>query len=234
MKKLLTLAGFCLLTVAVSAQTNLQVFYDFGSDRKIATTTLEGYYGDKWGDTFFFIDYDFNAKKDGQAGSLGSYFEIARGLNFWQDSKLKNLSAHVELNSGVNFENMNWLFGANYMVHNADFSNIFTFELMYKTFNGNASSDCPLQFTFVWGMQDLFGLEGLRFSGFADIWGENGYLDTADDKFVFISEPQLWYNVGKHFGCDNLHAGTEIELSANFAGVHGFKCRPCLGLKWVF
>lgn len=234
MRKLLTFAGFCLLSAAAFAQTNLQVFYDFGTDRKNVTATLEGYYGDKWGDTFFFIDYDFNAKKDGTPGSYGSYFEIARGLNFWQNSKLKNLSAHVELNAGVNFGNLNWLFGANYMVHNADFSNIFTFELMYKTFNGGASSDCPLQFTFVWGMQDLFGLEGLRFSGFADIWGENGWAEAAGDKFVFISEPQLWYNVGKHFGCDNLHAGTEIELSADFAGTHGFKCRPCLGVKWVF
>lgn len=226
----------CLLVALnASAQTNLQVFYDFGSDRKIATTTLEGYYGDNWGDTFFFIDYDFNAKKDGtQVGSLGSYFEIARGLNFWQNSKIKNLSAHVELNSGVNFGNLNWLFGVNYLFHNTDYSNTLTLQLLYKTFNGNASSELPMQFTVVWGMNDLFNLKGLSFSGFADIWGENGMGTNPDDKFVFISEPQLWYNVGRCFGCDNLHAGTEIELSANFAGVHGFKCRPCLGVKWVF
>ncbi len=234
MRKLFVSAGLCLLALCASAQTNLQVFYDFGSDRKNATTTLEGYYGDNWGDTFFFIDYDFNAKKDGDPGSYGSYFEIARGLNFWKESKLKDLSAHVELNAGVNFGNLNWLFGANYLVHNADYSNTFTFELMYKTFNGNASSDCPLQFTFVWGMQDIFGAKGLRFSGFLDIWGENGFGATADDNFVMISEPQLWYNIGSLFGCENLHIGTEVELSANFAGVHGFKCRPCLGAKWVF
>ena len=234
MKKLLTTAGLCLLAIGAFAQTNLQVFYDLGDDRKNFTATLEGYYGDNWGDTFFFIDYDFNAKKDGIPGSYGSYFEIARGLNFWQNSALKDLSAHVELNAGVNFGNLNWLFGVNYLLHNADYSNTFTFELLYKTFNGNASSDFPMQFTFVWGMQDIFGLNGLRFCGFADIWGENGFGATADDKYVFISEPQLWYNIGKTFGCDNLHIGTEIELSANFAGVHGFKCRPCLGAKWVF
>ena len=28
------------------AQTNLQIFYDFGRDRKQVTTTLEGFYGD--------------------------------------------------------------------------------------------------------------------------------------------------------------------------------------------
>ena len=87
-------------------------------------------------------------------------------------------------------------------------------------------------------MQDLFGVKGLRFSGFADIWGENVVNFAQDlkssDKFVFISEPQLWYNVGQHFGVDNLHIGTEVELSINFAGYHGFYARPCIGTKWVF
>lgn len=217
----------------LNGSTNIQVFYDFGSDREIVTTTLEGFYMDPWGDTFFFIDYDFNAKKDQTPGSRGSYFEIARGLNFWQNTKMAPLSLHVELNAGVNFGTLNWLFGVNYFLHSKDFDDTFTFELMYKTFKGS-SSDCPIQFTFVWGMKNLFGAKGLTFSGFADIWGENGYLGSANDKFVFISEPQLWYAVGQHFGCPNLNIGGEVELSANFAGVHGFKARPCLGAKWIF
>ncbi len=229
------------------AQTNFQTFYDFGKNRHHVTTTLEGYYGDKWGDTFFFIDYDYNTKssKDKFAGVSGSYFEIARGLNFWKNSALKDLSAHVEYNGGVGFNNQNFLFGVNYFVHNADFTNTFTFELMYKTFNNGATSDVPFQFTFVWGMNNLFGVDGLKFSGFADLWGENTkywYGDVAagnsisdkEGKFIFLSEPQLWYNIGKAFGVDNLHIGTEIELSYNFAGFSGFYCRPCLGTKWVF
>lgn len=235
MKKIFATVAFATMacSFAAKAQTNLQVFYDFGDDRKCVTTTLEGYYGDKWGDTFFFIDYDFNAKKNGTPGSYGSYFEIARGLNFWQNSAFKDLSAHVEMNAGVNFGNINWLFGANYLFHNEDFSNTLTLELMYKTFKGSAS-DCPLQFTAVWGMRHIFGVKGFVFSGFADIWGENGYLGSAGDKFVFLSEPQLWYNIGQHFGCDNLNIGGELEISCNFAGVHGWKVRPCLGAKWVF
>ncbi len=228
-----TAAAILAFSSTAKAQTNLQVFYDFGGDRKNVTTTLEGYYGDSWGDTFFFIDYDFNAKKNGTPGSYGSYFELARGLNFWKESKLKDLSAHVEVNAGVNFGNINWLFGANYLIHNADFSNTLTLELMYKTFKGS-SSDLPLQFTVVWGMQDIFNAKGLRFSGFADIWGENGYFGSAGDKFVFISEPQLWYNVGQFIGCDNFNLGGEVEISCNFAGMHGWKVRPCLGAKWVF
>ena len=49
-----------------SAQTNIQIQYDAGSDRGYVTTTLEGFYNDSWGNTFFFVDHDFNAR-----GSLG-------------------------------------------------------------------------------------------------------------------------------------------------------------------
>ncbi|MCR5018795.1 MAG: DUF5020 family protein, partial [Bacteroidales bacterium] len=53
-------------------------------------------------------------------------------------------------------------------------------------------------------------------------------------KFSILSEPQLWYNVGKLFGVDNLHVGGEVELSVNFAGHYGFMCNPCIGTKWIF
>ncbi len=230
------------LGTTVHAQTNLQTFYDFGRHRGHFTTTLEGFYNDDWGNTFFFIDYDYNAKNSqgvNQAPS-GSYMEIARCLNFWQGSALAPLSLQVEYNGLVGV-NQNFLFGVDYFLHNADFSNTFNFKLLYKTFSNGASSNVPFQFTFVWGMQDLLGVKGLRFSGFADIWGENvvnfaealpGFYTAR--KCVFISEPQLWYNIGQHIGVPNLHIGTEVELSVNFAGYDGFYARPCLGTKWVF
>ena len=40
--------------------------------------------------------------------------------------------------------------------------------------------------------------------------------------------------VSQHFGCDNLSLGGEVELSNNFGSTGGFKCRPCLGVKWDF
>ena len=218
------------------AQTNLQTFYDFGSDRGHFTTTLEGFYNDNWGNTFFFIDYDYNKKVDGKnVAPSSSYMEIARCLNFWQNTPLAPLSLQVEYNGLVNVS-QNFLVGLDYFVHSSDFKNTFNFKLLYKTFSGiySPKSDIPVQFTFVWGMQDLFGVEGLRFSGFADIWGENTICDGNERKFVFISEPQLWYNVGKFIGVPNLNVGGEVELAWNFATVDGFKVRPCLGTKWVF
>ena len=239
-KVILTLSIALAAGSLAKAQTNLQIFYDLAKDRGHFTTTLEGFYNDPWGNTFFFIDYDFNDKdtQNRQIGASGSYMEIARCLNFWSNTPVAPLSLHVEYNGGIGFGSSNFLFGLDYFVHSKDFKNTFNFKLLYKTFNGIASSDIPVQFTFVWGMQDLFGLEGLRFSGFADIWGENvvNFMEDSSkaSKFVFISEPQLWYNVGRHFGVPNLNIGTEIELSCNFAGYTGFKVCPCLGTKWVF
>ena len=222
------------------AQTNLQTFYDFGKNRDHFTTTLEGFYNDKWGNTFFFIDYDFNGQNTSGSKHLASssYMEIARCLNFWQESALGALSAHVEYNGGINFGNQNFLFGLDYFIHSNDFKNTLNFKVLYKTFSKGTKSSFPVQFTLVWGVQDLFGVEGLRFSGFADIWGEK-VVNWAEDltkarRYVFISEPQLWYNIGRHFGVDNLHIGTEVELSCNFAGYDGFFVRPCIGTKWVF
>ena len=232
MKKFVAIAGFSLLAVGAFAQTNLQVFYDFGEDRKHVTTTLEMFKGDDWGSTFFFVDYDYpdkDARDLGASGMQSSYLEIARALNFWQESSLGALSAHIEFNGGVGFGSRNWLFGAEYFLHNDDFSNTFTFELLYKTFKGS-ESHLPLQFTFVWGMQNLFGVEGLKFSGFADIWGEDTYLwadmDKCEKSLTFISEPQIWYNVGQFFNCPNLSAGGEVELSYNFAYKEGCMANP--------
>ena len=240
-KKFLVAVAFATLALAqgAQAQTNLQTFYDFGKNRGHFTTTLEGFYNDNWGNTFFFIDYDYNLKdaKLVNQGPSGSYMEIARCLNFWQNTPLSPLSLQVEYNGLVGV-NQNFLFGLDYFLHSEDFSNTFNFKLLYKTFSNGATSDIPLQFTFVWGMQDLFGLKGLRFSGFADIWGENviNFMEGADKprKFVFISEPQLWYNIGSLFGVPNLNIGGEVELSWNFAGYDGFYARPCIGTKWVF
>lgn len=229
-----------------NGSTNLQVFYDFGKDRKCMTTTLEGFYSDPWGNTFFFVDHDYPTQKNSEQSISGTYWEIARCLNFWQNSPLSFLSLHVEYNGGAYRSypiNHSFLAGADFFVHSKDFRNLFNFKLLYKGILGQ-QGNVPLQFTFVWGMQDIFNVKGLRFSGFADFWGEKHtlYYDSkgnaltvpATSGFVFISEPQLWYNIGQHFGVDNLNIGGELELSVDFGSCKGFWARPCLGAKWVF
>lgn len=231
MKKKLFIAAVavCALAVTASAQTNFQTFYDLG--RKHFTTTLEGFHQDNWGNTFFFIDYDYNYREGNTVVSPNNtYFEIARCLNFWGDSALAPLSLQVEYNGGFGTAgdmlfafpvNSAFLFGVDYFLHSGDFNNTLNLKLLYKKFV-HMPSNVPLQFTAVWGMQDLFGLAGLRFSGFADLWWEY-------DHTVFLSEPQLWFQI-----FDHCNIGAEVEFSYNFAGMEGFNVMPCIGTKWVF
>ena len=248
MKKFVAFAGLALLSVGAFAQTNLQVFYDLGKDRKLVTTTLEMFKGDDWGSTFFFVDYDYTTKDQRDVniyGTQSTYMEIERALNFWQESSLGALSAHVEFQAGRfgGYTTSNWLFGAEYFLHNDDFSNTFTLALLYKYYHNSNLSDIPVQFSGVWGMQNIFGVEGLRCSGFLDFWGENNsFPDGLDEnglpkdrktKFKLLTEPQIWYNVGQFFNCPNFKLGGEVELSYNFRG-EGFVCNPCIGAKWTF
>ena len=233
------------LSQTAGAQTNIQTFYDFG--RGYATTTFEMFKGDSWGNTFFFVDHyyataDQRADQGCASAINGSYFEIERNINFWQDSALGALSAMVEYD-GSTWGAGIFCVGASYFLHSDDFKNTYTLALLYDQHIGYGSANVPVKFSGVWGMQDLLGVKGLRFSGFIDIWGNNQTCvinpdplnyEAKDTKFSILTEPQLWYNVGQHFGCENLHIGGEVELSFNFAGHYGFMCNPCLGAKWIF
>lgn len=265
-----TILWACLLILSVntlSAGTNLQVFYDFGSlgtacanqRSNRVTTTLELFYSDNWGNTFAFVDFDYNIHpNDPKNTPFMAYWEIARCLNFWHNSAAKDLSVQVEYNGGFGLYkdgagdlrgyaiNHAALVGLNYFLHTADYKNTFNLELLfkyivdndnmwqYKDAGGNwqkqTGNQVPLQFTFVWTCRDFCTAQGLTFSGFLDIWGQR---NGSGQSFVMLSEPQLWYCVGQWFKCPNLHIGTEIEFSYNFAG-NGWMVNPCLGIKWCF
>ena len=263
MKKIVLVAAMLLTFVGAKAQTNIQEMYDFG--REHMTTTLEMFKGDNWGSTFFFVDIyhtPYMAPTD-------FYAEIARTINFWGkntsigDNFVNNLSLHVEWNSGCGIYDMGvlgwggypvnnaWLAGIEYFIANNDFSQRLTLEVLYKNIRGTKynsetlanfekTANVPLQFTAVWGIDNLFGVRGLSFTGFADFWWENNSwvnedLTVTNTTTTFLTEPQLWYQVGRHFNCDNLNIGGEIEIAHNFAGAgQGWTVKPCLGIKWGF
>ena len=254
MKKTLSilfLMVFMGLGFASKAQ-DLQVMYDFGGERQYITTTFEMYKADKWGGTFFFVDFYHDGKNaPDNHGMMGTYMEIERALNFWQNSKLKNLSAHVEYAGGLGVYNVGdvtfgynisntWMFGAEYFFHSKDYRNTLTVAALYKTIISGKQA-VPLQFSLAWGMQDLFNVKGLRFCGFADFWWEeNTWTDEVlpyTTQFSFITEPQLWYSVGQFFGCPNLNIGGEVEMSYNFSGLtegKRFYVNPCLVIRCDF
>ena len=233
MKRLFFLSTLLLFSTILLAQ-NVQMHYDLGKGRSYLTSTVEMFRPDKHGSTFFFIDMDYNVG-DVEGVSL-AYWELARGLKFWESP----FELHLEYNGGFGqfttpsgngayTINDAWLFGGNYTWNTTDFSKIFTLQAMYKNIRGkNANS---FQLTGVWTVMMLDGK--VAFTGFADFWREdNSFIyptTTKTTDFVFLSEPQLWYNFNKNFA-----AGGEVELSSNFGGMEGFNVMPTLGLKYTF
>ena len=230
---IITIAAVLMCTAISDAfAQNIQRHYDFG--RKSATTTVEMFRPDGAGSTFFFIDFDYSPKVS------GAYWEIAREICFWKESKMSWLSAHIEYNGGLNTTagsfNNSFLAGLTYSGHSKDWSKTWSITASYKAIPGTVALDGKtqphnFQITGVWNL-DFFN-HWLSFNGFADFWREA--RPWQNTKFIFISEPQLWVNLKNIKGWDkvNLSVGTEVELSYNFVDA-GFATMPTVALKWTF
>lgn len=216
MKNLITIFAF-FAAFTLSAQ-NFQGHYDF--EREHVTLTFEMFKPDKYGNTFTFTDFDFNA----DSGISQVYFELARVLK----TEKMPVGLHVEFNGGLGTFNMDenlggytlnnaWIFGVNYGKSNAVWG--FSTYAGYKAFKDAGKGNYQVTGTWYWNILK----DKLTFSGFADLWSENG----LSEKTVFLTEPQLWYHLNKSFS-----VGGEVEFSNNFAGFNEFKTRPTLAIKW--
>ena len=233
MKKLSILFVIALFAtqIATLKAQNLQVQYDF--ERGCVTSTVEMFRPDAGGSTYFFVDMDCAPKM------IGAYWEIARELCFWQDTKLSWLSVHLEYNGGLNSQmsfNNSWLGGVTYSGHSKDFSKTWSLSALYKVIPGTVGLSGKqdihnFQITGVWGIN--FAKGWCTFSGFFDFWREPRSWQGTE--YIFITEPQFWVNLNKIKGCDkfNLSLGGEVELSSNFVA-KGFHALPTLGTKWTF
>ncbi len=231
MRKLFTFFLFIWAT-SLSAQ-NLQVHYDMGKDRGYITTTMEMFKPDKLGNTFFFIDMNYNA--DGVSGVSLAYWEIAR---VFKTEKMP-FGMHIEYNSGFGrFKaadqelgyriNDAWLAGIDYSFMAKDFSRGLSLKALYKYIRDK--HDVSFQLTGVWFVNFFDGK--MTFSGFADFWKEDSDFNfdgITDAEYVFLSEPQIWYHITDHFSM-----GGEVELNTNFANLEGFHVNPTWGVKWTF
>lgn len=220
-----------LCSFTTSAQ-NLQFHYDLG--RNAITTTVEMFKADNAGNTFFFIDLDYNPRVS------GAYWEIARELNFWQNSNVDWLSVHIEYNGGLNTEsgpfNNCWLGGLTYSGHSEDWSKTWSITASYKAIPGTIGLDSNkqvhnFQLTGVWNL-DFFN-HWLSFNGFADFWREARPWQGTE--FIFMAEPQLWVNLNNIKGWEKikLSLGSEVKLSSNFVA-KGFHAMPTVAAKWTF
>ena len=235
MKKLTAILFLATMFIAMPSRTsaqNVQLHHDI--ERNATTTTVEMFRPDAGGSTFFFIDLDYSPKVS------GAYWEIARELCFWQESKLNWLSVHAEFNGGMSSEagsfNNAWLGGLTYSGHSNDWSKTWSLSAMYKYIPGTVDTEGKrqvhnFQITGVWNL-DFFD-HWISFNGFADFWRE--HRAWQDTEFIFLAEPQLWVNLNNIKGWEKigLSLGTEIEISHNFVE-KGFEAMPTLAAKWTF
>lgn len=231
MRKLFLISLLAIFSYVANSQ-NVQLHYDFGKDRQMLTSTIEMFKPDNWGSTFFFVDFDYGSKASDVKGVSLAYMEISRDLKFWEAP----ISIHAEFDGGFGqFKatpfngaytiNNSYLFGPAYSWNNETFTRGFTLQTLYKHITDK--HDATFQITGVWYIHFLEGK--LTFSGFADFWKEDNVFGTNETSFVFLSEPQLWYNATKNFSI-----GGEVEISNNFGGNEGFMVNPTIGLKWNF
>lgn len=243
MKKLFLLSCLLMMALASGAQ-NVQFHYDLGrslysneeATRQKATVTFEQFKADATGSWFWFIDLDMY-----QDGMKGAYTEISREFTFAPTSANTSLAAHIEYNGGMTtfkqggggtrFQNAA-LAGVALNGHNADFSTTWSVQALYKRFfkQGGSKAYNSFQLTGVWGV-NFAGGKG-TFSGFLDFWREETF--SGHGKMVLLSEPQIWYNVDKHFSF-----GSEVEISNNFIFPEcitekSFYVNPTIAVKYNF
>lgn len=227
---------FLMLAAFGSQAQNLQIQYDFGETRKQVTTTFEMFKVDDYGSTFTFIDFEMTGNN---APGL-AYWEIAR--SFKVSDKLPGFEVRAEYNGGLSYNIFNdgtgfaighaYLAGVQKTWASSDFSKIFTLQANYKFIQGNAftaqtDNQHTFQITGVWVLN--FFNNKLTLTGFADFWKEDVFVfdDNNMREFVFLTEPQIWYNINKSFS-----VGGEVEMSQNFGTNAGFMVNPTLGVKW--
>jgi len=217
--------GILLAVVLFSFSTlaqNFQLHYDFGKDRKYFTSTFEMFKPDEYGATYWFVDFDFNHPGN-KSASLG-YFEIARYLLL--PLPIKNVSATVQYNDGTapwGPLGHVWLAGLSYPI---DFG-LFTLNTDFLYRKNYFSEGSDMQITGVWYIPLFQGK--VTFTGFFDLWSTKNFATDSRD-FVFLSEPQLWYNIGNHLGLGGVDA-----ISNNFIpGKTVVQVNPTLGFKWIF
>lgn len=241
MKKSILLAMALIAAISAQAQ-NIQLHYDFGHSiytdeeggRANVTMTLEQFKADEWGSWFYFVDVDFSKKF-----TEGAYTEVSRELNLGKQSPF---AFHVEYDGGLNrfgsFQQAG-LAGFAWNGHSADFSKTYSLQAMYKQFfksYDNTNAYASFQVTGVWGITFLH--KALTFSGFADLW--RGEKDNRHGKLVFLTEPQIWFNLNTIHGLQKTHLsiGGECEISNGFiynqVNDKEFFVNPTVALKWIF
>jgi hypothetical protein len=238
MKKICTFIFISFFSLGIFAQ-NLQVHYDFGEvkngfekiKRDYVTSTLEFFKPDEHGNTYVFVDMDYDMKN---GGVQTVYWEISRDLRFWK----MPLELHGEFTGG-NFVNgdtnfggfigRSWIFGLNVPWMFGKFA--VSGAALYRHFRGANGPD--FQFSGTWAGNFLN--DKLTLSGFIDVWSTDNELkldanNEPEGKIIrLMAQPQIWYNINKTFSL-----GSEFDISRYFITYDGVDVMPTVAVKWNF
>ncbi len=236
MKQKLFLFALLLVSFTSLNAQNLQLHFDprhslYGDEiasTNYLTATFEMFKPDKWGSTFMFVDADFHFNKK----NIGLvYTEIARTFKIGDFP----LMPHLEYNGGLGLvrdTNIGFSIPNSYMVgveYPFQLGNFFMGTYVAYKLNAFTKNSHDVQWTLTWNSTLANGK--LSLGGFLDLWTENKDRLTGegDKKIIFLSEPQIWYNITPNFSL-----GSEIELSYNFARFEKFSVIPTVATKWNF
>ena len=213
MKKVIL--GFLLLIAINSQGQNIQLMYDFGSQKEHITATFEHFSVDEYGTNFYFIDAEFNGTN--REVSL-AYIKAMRTIKLFKSP----FSVHLGFDGGLLHTdafsahiNNAYMIGGDYTLMSNEYSKTVSFKAMYKAIPG--IDNATFQVSTIWVLNFLNNK--ITASGFIHYWQENSTN-------IVYSEPQFWYNATKH-----LSLGGEVKLGYNFNN-SGFVVTPSVGIKW--
>ena len=193
-----------LMVGLVTAQTNIQLHYDV--ERKYNTSTLEMFKVDKYGSTFWFVDFDY------ENGNSGMWGPKSTSMAYWELTRIFNVGKvglGVQYNGGLDtygsFDPV-WLVGVEYPINLGSLTLVSSVWIRETELYRRG-----YQYTGVWFKPFT---DRISFMGFLDVWNE-------DETIVLMTEPQVWYSFG------NLSVGGEVEISQK-------QIFPTIGLKWDF
>lgn len=213
-------------------------FHDNSNQTQIAKTivTLQNSAGFKFGRTYFFLDYAKSNSKDDRRDDFYSegYLTVSsnRVAGFtWGEGALKD----VGLTLGYNLGRKNSEYGPrvraaaagvtfDFKVRYFDFFNLDVLGYRdvgaYRGFGGGAlcgSYGSTYLVTPYWKLPFTIGGERFSYEGFLDVIGAHGTCKTT-----IISQSQLRWDVGNHFGTPNkVLMGFEYQFWRNKFGIQG-------------
>ncbi len=256
MKRILlfALALLCLVAAPKVQAQNIQFHYDLGrylypevqAGRPYTTLTFEQQSVDKYGDTFYFVDMNFQAQ-----GAVAANWKILRNLKFWKGP----ISWHLRYDGGMRFTNTGvndpkprpaisikdaFFTGVTYTYLRPDRKLMISLTPSYKYIKGHHKPH-NWEGVVVWKYAPGNGL--FSATGFLTFWQEeHSWINPATRQvadvtnYKLMSQPQFWLNLNKLKGISkdfNLSVGTEVRISNN-VDTNKFLVVPTLALKWSF